>query len=142
MSSSKSNEIKENKNFFYAGENHQSRSFVLHSMKNKLVDDKISSINKRQNGSNTDIGPARAAKKIFNNWCRDNNVTGCKNVPFSVLETTKGGKNYNKIYEFVGTREKVENPTVVKREIDGKVVEVKHEYNVKISRYCSDEKYE
>ena len=58
--------------------------------------------------STSHLGPLRAGQKIFDAWCRSNNILVIKPTRFSIQETTRGKKS--KVFTYNGFREKLDEP--------------------------------
>ena len=87
------------------------RSYKLISINWKPVIRHIYAVNKSQTNNTKIIGPIRAAKKIFNSWC-ENNENNEDGIIFGIQEITRGCAK--KIYIYNGTRiEKKQNTKVL-----------------------------
>lgn len=59
----------------------------------------------------THLGPLRAAQKIFDSWCRHNQLVIIAPTAFVIQETTRGKQG--KVYSYTGFREKLDQPRLV-----------------------------
>lgn len=76
----------------------------------------------------TGTSPSTTAKKVFNNYCRNNKMKGACKKTFTIKETTQGGKH--KEYTYQGTRSKLKSPKVIDLK-NGSSYEIKYETKVK-----------
>jgi len=76
----------------------------------------------------TGTSPSTTAKKVFNNYCRNNKVKGACKKTFTIKETTQGGKH--KEYTYQGSRSKLKTPKVIELK-NGNSYEIKYETKVK-----------
>ena len=104
------------------------RSFRLVNVKDKRwnIQGSIlhSATNKSKNtGKHTcHLGPLRAAQKIFDAWCRHNNIKVIKTTQFTIQETTRAKSGKFFVYE--GFREKLDTPREII--VTNKVTKTQH----------------
>ena len=81
------------------------------------------------------LGPLRAAQKIFDAWCRHNNVQVIKPTQFTIQETTRAKAGKLIVYE--GFREKLETPReiVVTNKATNTQHTIQYAYRSKICAY-------
>ena len=66
---------------------------------------------KKEMSNSSHLGPLRAAQKIFDAWCRENEHTEIADTKFIIQETTRG--KHSRLYTYFGRREKLDEPRKV-----------------------------
>lgn len=117
------------------------RSFRLVGVKDKrwkannALQHSATNKSKKEGVHTSHLGPLRAAQKIFDAWCRHNEIRVIKPTQFTIQETTraKAGKQF--IYE--GFREKLDTPreVIVTNKSTNKQHTIKYAYRSKINAY-------
>lgn len=117
------------------------RSFRLVHVKDKrwaaegTIQHAATNKSKKEGVHTSHLGPLRAGQKIFDAWCRHNNVQVVKPTQFTIQETTraKAGKTF--VYE--GFREKLETPReiVVTNKATNTQHTIQYAYRSKICAY-------
>lgn len=119
------------------------RSFRLVGVKDKrwkadnALQHSATNKSKKEGVHTSHLGPLRAAQKIFDAWCRHNEIQVIKPTQFTIQETTraKAGKQF----VYVGFREKLDTPreVVVTNKATNKQHTIKYAYRSKINAYRS-----
>lgn len=117
------------------------RSFRLVGVKDKrwkaenALQHSATNKSKKEGVHTSHLGPLRAAQKIFDAWCRHNEIQVIKPTQFTIQETTraKAGKQF--VYE--GFREKLDTPreVIVTNKSTNKQHTIKYAYRSKINAY-------
>lgn len=117
------------------------RSFRLVLVKDKRWDAEgaiqhaATNKSKKEGVHTSHLGPLRAAQKIFDAWCRHNNVQVIKPTQFTIQETTRA--KASKLFVYEGFREKLETPReiVVTNKATNTQHTIQYAYRSKICAY-------
>ena len=94
-------------------------------------------VNKKRkaNSKYTHLGPHRAAQKLFDSWCRTNNIQSIDKTRFVIQETTRGKKHKTFVYD--GERIHLTVPRIVKvlNKKNNKTYTIEYAYQSKVKAY-------
>lgn len=117
------------------------RSFRLVLVKDKrwaaegAIQHAATNKSKKEGVHTSHLGPLRAGQKIFDAWCRHNNVQVIKPTQFTIQETTRA--KAGKLFVYEGFREKLETPReiVVTNKATNTQHTIQYAYRSKICAY-------